>query len=120
MAIPGQNSQVALGADDVIILCGNSEDIKESQQVVEEYAKASGGRVNWEKSVGILIGKCKEEDVEKKSWIKMQVLGDGEQKRYLGFHSKRRRDRHGPKKHRWKQEAWHGINGISRPLEEHW
>ena len=37
MAIPGQNSQVALGADDVIILCVNREDIKESQQVVEEY-----------------------------------------------------------------------------------
>ena len=36
VAIPGQNSQVALGADDVMILCGNREDIKESQQVVEE------------------------------------------------------------------------------------
>ena len=61
VAIPGQNSQVALGADDVMILC--VETVKTSKKANKWwkniYAKASGGRVNWEKSVGILIGKCK-------------------------------------------------------------
>ena len=73
--------------------------------------------MNWEKAVGILIlGKCKRKDAEKRLGLKCKVLGDGEQKRYLGsdeFYSKRRRDRHGPKKQRWNK--WH-LTTIGRAL----
>ena len=64
----------------------------------------------------ILIGKCKRKVAEKSLGLKCKVLGDGEQKRYLGVMNSIQKEEGtdlGQRSKDGSEKSGHGISGIS-------